>query len=225
MDAWHGAVLRKAYLFQGMGDQECAALIDCLSPQVKHYAKNETILFTGDSISHIGIVLRGAARAYLEHVNGDQAIMSTLAPMSVFGEIVASTRTHQSPVTVSAETDATVAFIDYTRVCSVCASACAAHRLFLQNMLTVIGDKYFQLFDRIGALREKTLRSKILAYFFTLSDNGESRAVTIPFTKTTLADYLLANRSALSKELQKMERDGLIEVKGRNVKLKFLDTR
>ena len=71
-------------------------------------------------------------------------------------------------------------------------------------------------------MREKTLRSKILAYLFALSDGGKTTTVTIPFTKTVLADYLLANRSALSKELSKMGRDGLIGVNGREVLLYFL---
>jgi DNA-binding MarR family transcriptional regulator len=36
-----------------------------------------------------------------------------------------------------------------------------------------------------------------------------------------LADYLLANRSALSKELRKMERDGFITVNGRKIELLY----
>jgi CRP-like cAMP-binding protein len=104
----------------------------------------------------------------------------------------------------------------------MCASACTAHRVFLQNMLKVIGDKYFHLFDRINVLSEKTLRARITAYLYALSDRGKKTVVTIPTSKTMLADYLLANRSALSKELRKMERDGLIVVKGREIELTFL---
>jgi len=42
----------------------------------------------------------------------------------------------------------------------------------------------------------------------------------IPFTKVMLADYLLANRSALSKELRKMENDGLITVNKRVIEIR-----
>ena len=219
MERKHLAALHKAYLFRGLDERDRAALTDCFAPKVKRFSKNETIHFTGDSIAHIGVILSGTARAYLEHVNGNQVVMSTLAPLSVFGEILASTRTQQSPVTVCATSDVTAAFIEYEKVCSMCTAACSAHMVFLQNMLKVIGDKYFQLFDRIGILREKTLRAKITAYFSELSGSGETAAVTIPFSKTMLADYLLVNRSALSKELNKMERDGLIAVDGRDVAL------
>jgi len=216
--------MQKAFLFQGMDDEEYANLISCLSPQVKNYSKNEVLLLAGDSVYQVGIILSGTAHAQLEHVDGRKTIMSILTPMKVFGEALASTETHRSPVTIYAVTDVTAALIEYKKVYSMCATACAAHRVFLQNMLKVLGDRCFYLFDRINILREKSLRSKIIAYLYTLSDSGAATTVTIPFTKTVLADYLLANRSALSKELSKMERDGLIAVNGREVSLSFLSS-
>jgi len=204
-----------------MNDEEYTKLICCLSPQVKHFSKNDFLLLAGEPVYHIGIILSGTAHAHLEHIDGSKTIMSTLTPMKVFGEALASTGSHKSPVTIHAMSDITAAYIKYEKVYSMCATACAAHRVFIQNMLKVLGDRCFYLFDRINILLEKTLRSKIMAYLHALSDNGKAVTVTIPFTKTILADYLLANRSALSKELRKMEHDGLITVKGREVELLF----
>jgi len=102
----------------------------------------------------------------------------------------------------------------------MCETACSVHRIFLQNMLKAIGDKYFYLFDRIAILREKKLRSRIITYLHTLKNNVKDSTVTIPFSKTVLADYLLVNRSALSKELHKMENDGLITVNKRVIEIR-----
>ena len=218
METQYKTALQKSALFNGISDKECASLINCLCPHIKQFLKNEIILSTGDYVNHIGIILRGTACANLEHIDGSQTIMSNLAPTSVFGEVLVSTRTHKSPVTISATTDVTAAFIDYKKVCFICETACAAHRLFMENVLKAIGDKYFILFDRINILREKSLRSKIMAYLYSLN-NGKKSTVTIPFTKTMLADYLLVNRSALSKELKKMENEGIIAVNGREIEL------
>jgi len=217
MDINQKSTLHKSALFAGIDTGEFESLISCLAPSIKIFSKNEILLITGDVVRHIGIILTGAARAYLEHIDGSQVIISNLTPASVFGEILVSTRTHKSPVTVYAMDDITAAFIEYERLFHICAKTCKVHRLFLQNMLSIIGDKYFRLFDRINILREKTLRAKILAYLHTL--RADTGIVTIPFSKTILADYLMANRSALSKELRKMEDDGLIAVTGRNVKI------
>jgi len=212
--------IQKASLFHGIEDEECEALVNCLSPHIVHFGKNEIIILTGDFVGRIGIILFGTACAYVEHIDGSQTLMSNLAPMSIFGEILVSTKTHKSPVTIYATSDVTAAFIEYHNVYSMCATSCASHRLFIQNMLKAIGDKYFRLFDRINILREKTLRARILAYLYTQSGRGETTVVTIPYTKTLLADYLLANRSALSRELRRMEHDGVISVKGRKIEVR-----
>jgi len=222
MEASHRKTLQKAYLFQGMSDEECVALIKCLSPHVKQFSKNEIVFLSGDTNPYISVILSGTAHAYLEHIDGNQTVMSILTPMKVFGEIIASTRTQVSPITVCAVSNIEAAFIDYQKGCSMCTAACAARRMFIQNMLRFIGDKYFYSFERMNILRERTLRAKITAYLYALSGNGKTGSVTIPFSKTMLADYLLANRSALSKELRKMECDGLISVNGREVGLSFL---
>jgi len=212
-------ILKETSLFQTIDDKDCKQLINCLLPQVKHFSKNEIILMAGYPISHIGIILSGNARAYSEHMDGSQTIMSNLSPSSIFGDTLVSTKTHKSPVTIYSTNSTTVAFIEYDKILTTCAVNCDTHRIFLQNMFKSIGDKYFMLFDRINILREKTLRLQIKAFLHKLSINGELTEVYLPFTKTMLADYLLANRSAVSKELGKMQRDGVIEVNGRNIRI------
>ena len=225
MDLTSMKIMKKAQIFKNLNDDEYNSLIKCLSPRVKHYSKNEILLLTEDSVQHVGIILVGTANAYLDHVSGSQTLISSLPTLSLFGEVLVSTRANRSPVTICAESDVTSAFIEYKKIYSMCEVACSVHRLFLQNVLTIIGDKYFQLFDRISVLREKSLRSKIMAYLYTLSCNGKINIVELPFSKTILADYLLANRSSVSKELNKMESDGLIIVKGRVIALLFLNGR
>jgi len=223
MDLNYMRIMKKSPLFQKLNDEEFEALIKCLSPRIKHYAKNEILLLTEDSVQHVGIVLEGTASAYLDHVNGSQTLISSLPTLNVFGEVLISTRANKSPVTICAESDVTAAFIEYQKIYTMCEITCPLHRIFLRNVLTIIGDKYFQLFDRISVLREKTLKSKIMAYLYSLSRNGAISTVEIPFSKTILADYLLVNRCALSKELNKMECDGLIVVEGREIELLFLN--
>ena len=41
----------------------------------------------------------------------------------------------------------------------------------------------------------------------------------IPFSQTSLADYICVDRSAMARELRKMCDEGLIEMDRRNVKL------
>ena len=57
---------------------------------------------------------------------------------------------------------------------------------------------------------KKTLREKILTYLQQQALDQDSRQFTIPLSRLELAKYLCADRSALTRELSYMQKDGLI---------------
>ena len=57
---------------------------------------------------------------------------------------------------------------------------------------------------------KKTTREKILSYLSAQSMKQNSQKITIPFNRQQLADYLSVDRSALSNELSKMQKEGII---------------
>ena len=56
----------------------------------------------------------------------------------------------------------------------------------------------------------KSIRERLLSYFSEQAIENRSPRFSIPFSRQQLADYLGVDRSALSNELSKMQRDGLI---------------
>ena len=54
------------------------------------------------------------------------------------------------------------------------------------------------------------MRERVLVYLTMQAGKKGTSRFRIPFTREELADFLCVNRSALSHELGKMEREGLI---------------
>ena len=52
-----------------------------------------------------------------------------------------------------------------------------------------------------------------MAYLNSVSLQNRSQEFDIPFDRQQLADYLNVDRSALSKELGKMQREGILTVR------------
>ena len=77
-------------------------------------------------------------------------------------------------------------------------------------MVRSIGDKNVQLMEKIEVLSRKTLRDKILTCLRQQARQQGSRRFTLPFGRQELADYLCADRSALSRELGRMQAEGLL---------------
>ena len=59
----------------------------------------------------------------------------------------------------------------------------------------------------------KSIRERLLSYLSEQAMINGNTHFTIPFDRQQLADYLGVNRSAMSNELSKMQKDGLIHFK------------
>lgn len=82
-------------------------------------------------------------------------------------------------------------------------------------MLTLIAHKNLILNQKIEILSKRSTRERLLLYF-NIQRQGASH-FTIPFSRDELAAYLCVERSAMSAELSRMQKDGLIRYKKNEV--------
>jgi CRP-like cAMP-binding protein len=66
---------------------------------------------------------------------------------------------------------------------------------------------------RIFHSSPKTIRGRLYSYFSEQVSRQNTMHIQIPLDRQQLADYLGVERTALSKELGKMKREGLIDFK------------
>ena len=120
-------------------------------------------------------------------------------------------------VTVMASVPCEVLLIPYERL--LLSDGSPAHQQTLRNLVRTISDKYFSLSRRIDLLVLKSLRAKVCAYLLSEAERAGSLTFSIPFSRIQLADYLNCDRSALSRELSQMQRDGLLDTYKSSFKL------
>ena len=85
-----------------------------------------------------------------------------------------------------------------------------------------MSEKTQALSEHLEILSRRTIREKLLAYFTMTAAKNKSSYFTLPFSQTSLADYICVDRSAMVRELKRMTDEGLIEIERRNVKMKSL---
>ena len=122
-----------------------------------------------------------------------------------------------SPVTVVASAPCEVLLVPYEKL--LLPGADPARQRVLQNLVRTISDKYFLLSLRVDLLLLKSLRAKVCAYLLSEAEAHHSLTFTVPYSRIQLADYLNCDRSALSRELSLMQRDGLLETYKSSFKL------
>lgn len=70
--------------------------------------------------------------------------------------------------------------------------------------------KNMRLMEKIEIVSKKTLRDKLMTYLSFEAQKQETEYFTIPLGRMELAEYLCADRSAITRELVSMQEDGLI---------------
>lgn len=205
------SILAKTELFRGISPEETLHMLKHLQHREEQYLSENILQWEQSRVNDIGILLSGSAIAYRTTPSGNQVIMSRLHPASVFGDILAADPMRTSPVTIEAAEQCTVLYIDYNSFITGSIRKCSGYAQLMHNYIETISRRYFSLQDRIACLILPSLREKIL--YFLMEQSGGKRGETfqIPFDRAGMANYLNADRSALSRELSLLQKEGKID--------------
>ena len=215
--------LAQTKLFSGIGSEEITRLLDCIHARLAHYSKGETIIEESSRVYDFGVMLSGHGRSIKWDASDKVIIITLLQRGSELGVLLAANPEHESPVSVQAQDDATVLHIPYDCLVARCKKACPSHETLLKNYIGIVAEKGLVLHERISCLLKPTLREKIMTYLLRVSREQRSRTFSIPLNRNAMSEYLNIERSALSRELSYMKRDGLIEYHRNSFKLFNID--
>lgn len=197
-------------LFQGIGDKELESLLSCLSGRERKYDKNEIIFRAGDTPKYLGVVLEGNVRVFREDLLGNRTILGEFGQGDLFGETFALARADSLPVTVMATQSSRILLIEGWRITGTCPHCCGFHTRLIENMMAILARKNMMLSETMEVLAKRSTREKLLGYLSGQSQRAGSLVFTIPFNRQELADYLCVDRSAMSSELGRLQKEGIL---------------
>ena len=203
-------VLKRSGLFAGVLESEAKAMLSCLNARIGQYKKGEYVLRQGQPLQDIIICVEGTLHVQKDDYWGNRSILRQIGVGEMFGEAYIAPESGVLQNDVVAVEDSTVIFFDVRRILTTCSSACRFHSAVIQNLLFAIAEKNRILVQKLGHMSKRTTREKLLSYLSEEAKRQGSAAVTIPFNRQQLADYLSVDRSAMSNELCKMRDEGLL---------------
>lgn len=211
-------ILMSTSLFRGISLQGLEELLQCFRPQVKTFHKGEILLLFGYESHDIGIILEGQADGIKNTPDGAEVLITHLGPGDIFGDVLSGSSL-KSPVTILARTDCKAVFFPYQKIIHPCHSLHYSHNQLMQNLVATISEKYFALNRRVDLLILKSLRAKLCTWLLDEAARQGKDTFSITLNRAGLADYLNCERSALSRELNRMQNEGLIELYKSSFKL------
>lgn len=216
-------ILRKSKMFSGLGDDEIAVLLEGFGADFKAYSKGEILVQSGIKLKKFGMLVCGEVTIVHEDFWGNRTLISELLPGQLFAEAFAFSECAKTYVTVVAEKDCSALWLDADRVTDVEMTSCA-HITVLKNLLADFVEKTLTVNEKIRHMSKRTTRQKLLSYLSSIAEKRGADEFDIPLDRTRLADYLAVDRSAMTTELTRLKRDGVIDFSGKHIRLLQKDT-
>lgn len=206
-------------LFDNINDKNIHKLLELFESHTITIKKNTTL----QSIivkpkKYIAYVLNGYLQGVKNDYNGNITILEEFEENDIFGNILSAHNNNDYEIV--AKEDSNVTIIDYDNILNSDVNI-PSYNTFIKNLLTIMSSKINEVNQRVEILTNKTIRNKLLEYFKIIYKDNKSRIIYLPFTYTALADYLAIDRCAMSRELKNLKDEGMIEIKGRKIKLLY----
>lgn len=208
-------VMHKCRYFDGIPEEKYPNVLHCLRACRKSYQKDETVLGIGAQTQQAGVVLSGTLELVFYDENGNQINVNHISSGEVFGAELACSNRTKSPVHLRTVTGCEILFLDFNALLNPDAPPCPFRMRVAVNLLRDFAQQSLFLNQRLRIIGQKRLRDKIKVYLQTL-ELDENSCVELPFSRNEMADFLYADRSALSRELSRMQKEGILSFHGQH---------
>lgn len=212
-------ILRSCPFFNGMRDDEILSILHCVQASTVTRPRGTYILRAGDTTEVMGLVLSGSVLILQEDLWGHRNILSKCTAGDFFGEPYAATSGAVLNVNAVAEDDCELLFLNVKRLLMSCPTACGHHQKLIRNLVSVLANRLLVFNDKITHVSKRSTREKLLSYLSTESVRQAPLSFDIPFDRQQLADYLCVDRAAMSVELSKLQKEGILKTKRRHFEL------
>lgn len=208
--------LKTTKLFQNMTAEEIQQALAFFSAQEAHYNKNETIKKADAKLSAFGLVLNGSITVYMDDFDGNCLVMSSAQKGDTFGESLCFLQRNE-PVYIVATQNTDILWLHCHRLQDDC--NCSLSCELRNRFIALLANRALDMNNRIQVLSKFTIRDKLITYFSQCANRTKSDTFTLALDRSSLAAYIGTERSALSRELHKMQKENIIEISKNEITL------
>lgn len=205
-------------LFQKITEAEVARILNCSKSVIKNYPEGNYVFAQDEIPTKLFLLLEGKVQICKDFRNGKRDILYLVEPGNVFGEIFLFGDKKHYWYDALAVSNVKVLELPWDFFYHFCSNACEHHKQLTQNMLEILSESNFEITRKLHIVTTASLRERIAIWLW---DAADSRGVTeLKMNREQLADFLGVARPSLSRELMRMQKEGILEVSKKTITIK-----
>ncbi len=214
------AVLRRIPIFSSLSEPEFSFLTSHLVQ--RKYGAGEMIFGEGDPCAGLYVVRLGNVRIFKSSAGGREQVLSIDGPGSSIAELPVFDGGNY-PASAQAITDSTLLFFSRQDFHALCVQ----HPEVALKVLRVVGGRLRRLVGIIEELSFTTVRHRLISLLVRLGKvegtrNGDAITLTLPANNSELAAQIGTVRELVSRNLSRLQAEGLIAVDNRAMEIPSL---
>ena len=215
------ALLKRVPIFSSLSEQEFGFLTSHLLQ--RKYSSGELIFGEGDPCTGLFVVQAGNVRIFKSSAGGREQVLSIDGPGSSIAELPVFDGGNY-PASAQAVSDCTLLFFSRQDFQALCVQ----HPEVALKVLRVVGGRLRRLVGIIEELSFTTVRHRLIALLVRMGkadgvrNGSDGIALVLPSNNSELAAQIGTVRELVSRNLSRLQAEGLIQLDNRNLAIPSL---
>ena len=202
-------ILRKSELFLDLDLDAMLHIVTCLEGFIRVYKAGSVILPYGDRTEYAGVVLSGKISIVIPEEDGNEMNMGNIPEAGYFACANACIPGQTYPASAVAKKESKILFLKLSNLFKPYTRRCQYASMMTANVLRQIAEEKVIQDKRIRVMGQKSIRAKLISYISEFLEDGSNGIKTM--NNQELANFLGVDRSALSREISRMRKEGILE--------------
>jgi len=209
------SILSRVPIFSGLSDNELNFLAQRVVP--RRYAPGEMVFAEGEPCTGLYVVQAGHIRIFKSGASGREQVLNIDGPGSSVAELPVFDGGNY-PASVTAVDEVTLLFVSKQDFQTLCVT----HPQVALKVLRVVGARLRRLVGIIEELSFTTVRHRLVSFLLRSAQREGKRAsggveVALPASNQELASQIGTVRELVSRNLSRLQAEGLIQMDGRSL--------
>lgn len=203
-------------LFQSFQKEDLAKILAKQACSLHQFQKGEIIHRKDDPCRTVDLILKGNVGLQSTDPEGNVLAVHLLSRGEMNGAGLLFASDNRYPMMVIAESSVMLLRLPRATILSLCAQ----NSDFTHTLFREVSDRAVMLAERMHTFAYQSIRRRLSDYLRKECQSQKSRTILLPFSKKQIAEQFGIQPQSLSRVLNKMRKDGILDYKHRTIQLK-----